>query len=405
MKAAPRCRELKVLPPDVYELVSQLRAPGESPLLPSLAGRLICVAYLKSQRDIAYLALRNIDSARFVDAFLSGHLETNDKHTNAVVFSDLYDYRTDDYVRAVYAFVFDLDNTMSFDEVVALLRTSGLTAIVYSTFSHGKSETLIEVGKYEEWARSVGRPTTAAEESLEVYLAARKKHLANVNSVEAVNGEDGGRYYRISHAPTHSTRAIVFVTDAVEIIGDGGVGLDGFKALYRAVAIRLFGSNALELVDLSCANAGSLFYLPAKPTGQDRGHQIVHLNGQLLDWKPIWNSLRHEIVARRERITVSRATAPPGLDDIKQCLLWIPACDYQTWITVIAAIHNLTDGDDDGYELADWWSQTCPDAYEDDAVEKLWSSYDSTNYSGAKAGMGTLVHLARQHCPGFYISR
>ncbi|MFC1453159.1 AAA family ATPase, partial [Verrucomicrobiota bacterium] len=80
-------------------------------------------------------------------------------------------------------------------------------------------------------------------------------------------------------------------------------------------------------------------------------------------------------------------------DRIRQAVTHIPAHDYQTWVNVGMAIHSW-DATERGLALWDWWSRTCPDKYDEQQLQKKWSSFDADRPGGLT--LATLFENAKR---------
>lgn len=392
VKREPYCKEGS---PDAA-LTEFLRCPPAEPLMPSLDDVTGSVTYLRMKQDRRFSPVRNVNMSAVVNGLCPEFVESDTKGINALIFADMHGDRYDSSAQTGSAFGFDFDNSVRdvAHEIIEPLRRRGLTAIAYHTHSHGKTETLIECEK----VLVDDKPPTV--EQLYESRVVKKDHLNNIrfdisDHERHYVHNDNGHFYRVEHDPVVRFRVIIFLRTPVPI---SLVGLDGWKAMYLRLARKVWGDIP---IDETCKNVGSLFYLPAKPPGVDRGHRIWHLDGQPLAWEPLWSECESEIADRRRRIAERRESMTPADEsDIRTCLESIPAgCDYATWFKVVAAIHHETDGE--GFGLADWWSQGDPQSYDEDALGRLWDSLDSSDYDGEPATMGSLVHLAQKHNPLF----
>lgn len=411
----PHCKEIIRLDDDDAALIAALRDPPPVALLPSLSGLRASICYLMRSRGregSSYLPLRVIDAACAVNTLFAGHLESDDKDRNAVIFADLHEYRLDRCAVSGSAFGFDFDNSI-FDverEVLEPLRAAGLTAAVYHTYSHNKTTTVIDGDKYLSWTRGKDGAIPPTSESAARYLYDRGKVLHSVVcDVSTASAREKHLIkrgdtldLRVEHDPIVSVRVVVFPRESVPISGDNGIGTDGWKEIYKALACHIWGDDALSLVDGACANVSRLHYLPTKPPGSE-AHQIWHLDGTPVDWKPIWDRCRAEIEERRKRIAERREMdLPASAGELETVLNSIPAnCDYATWFRVIAAVHHETQGDGDGFALTHAWSESAPALYDEAALDALWNWLDSSDYGGTPATIGTLIHLARENDPCF----
>jgi uncharacterized protein (DUF927 family) len=66
---------------------------------------------------------------------------------------------------------------------------------------------------------------------------------------------------------------------------------------------------------------------------------------------------------------------PIELEDLKDWLLHLnKKDDYDSWVEIIGAIYNATDGSNEGFDLADEWSKKS-DKYDADSFAKKWLSF------------------------------
>lgn len=415
----PYCKELKRIDAAdaaLYAQFGQPPAPDEATLLPSLRGVKTALNYLKRSRGrdgSSFLAMRDVNAATLVDALFGAHTVSADKDLNAIIAADLKEYRLDRCAASGSAFGFDFDNSVADVErdVIEPLRRAGLTALVYHTHSHAKTHTIIDGDKYLAWSKGKTGALPPTRASVDRFLRDRKKIRHNVRFdvrtglVKRVK-PDGESVLDLhaAHDPVVSARVIVFPAAPVPIQGDDGVGSDGWKEIYKLLARRIWGDDALSLIDKACANVSTLLYLPAKPSA-DSPHQIWYLDGQPLDWRPLWQDCKSEIEERRARIAERREMdLPASASELESVLRSIPAnCGYATWFRVIAAIHHEfgDDPDSEGYALAHRWSESAPALYDEGEIDRLWAWLDSSDYAGTPATMGTLIHLARLHDPLF----
>ncbi len=118
------------------------------------------------------------------------------------------------------------------------------------------------------------------------------------------------------------------------------------------------------------------------------GHQIVTLLGETV--KAMWRDWTGEdlIPERSQRPPHAPDGLTPELALIEDALRHIDPndIDYQTWISVLAALHE-TFGND-ALDVADAWADGKPGE-----VEAKFASFG--HYTGAKAGVGTIFHLAQ----------
>jgi hypothetical protein len=97
--------------------------------------------------------------------------------------------------------------------------------------------------------------------------------------------------------------------------------------------------------------------------------------------------------------TPSRVDLADGdLTRIRDALLsWVPADDRQDWIRIGAALYHATDGSDEGRAVWDEWSATSEKYRGADEIRCTWASFARDDGAGPKTGLGTIIHLVRQH--------
>jgi len=74
----------------------------------------------------------------------------------------------------------------------------------------------------------------------------------------------------------------------------------------------------------------------------------------------------------------------------------IPAdCDREEWLTVLMALHWT--GWERARQLAEWWSQSCPERFNPSDFESVWKSFHQDGQDGKAKTLGSLFHLAKDH--------
>ena len=84
---------------------------------------------------------------------------------------------------------------------------------------------------------------------------------------------------------------------------------------------------------------------------------------------------------------------------LRSALKAIPAFDRDTWLKIGFALHDLAAADPRWPSRPMWdeWSRTCPKKFNEADEDKTWVSFVGRDYSGQRAGIGTIYHLAKQH--------
>lgn len=409
-------KQLEARPPP-QEVLAHIRSITSFPGLPSLSGRNVSVAYFPSRSSTGFVRIRDVPAAGVVANFFSGHIEQKRKDKNAFLVGDCKEARASQNMQSLDAFVIDCDGLISRAALMARIEEKKITAIVYTTYSHGKISTTVRCAEYERFAKINNLPFPPTRESMTAYLRAnRLGHLQNIDF--NLTPETRQKYllvaekslYVVHHDPLDKVRVVFFLKTTLPIVGPKGVGLDGVRATYDQAVKELLGPDALELVDLSFRNPAQLLYLPAKPAGTTVDHQMSFFDGELYDWERRWPEVAEELARRRARTEERRrqfenASYDAKLRQLAECLKHIPADEYNSWIRCLLIIFNETDGSDDGLRLAHEWSASNPEKYDEISVDRRWQSFGSSASSGSRVGLGTLVLLARQNCPEFRLPR
>jgi hypothetical protein len=313
------------------------------------------------------------------------------------------------------ALPFDFDGAISLEALKSKLSEKRFAALLYTTYSHGKTSTTVSVNRYINFAKKHNLRFPPTREAMAIYLEGNGlAHLENI--VFDLSRESAAKhiitasetYYLVLHKPVPKLRVILFLDETMPLVGEEGVGVDGYKSIYEKAACELFGPDALQIIDLSCRNPCQPIYLPAKPLGSTADHQILAFDGPLWDWQPVWREVASDLEERRRKIAKRQRAFDDTPRDLKvrqlaQCLKHVPAEDYDVWIRCLLAIFNESEGSDEGLRLAHEWSATNPDKYDEVAVDRKWGSFSETSGASTRVGLGTLVFLARQYFPEFHL--
>ena len=84
---------------------------------------------------------------------------------------------------------------------------------------------------------------------------------------------------------------------------------------------------------------------------------------------------------------------------LRSALKAIPAFDRDTWLKIGFALHDLAAADPRWPSRPMWdeWSRTYPKKFNEADQDKTWASFAGRDYSGQRAGIATIYHLAKQH--------
>jgi primase-like protein len=324
-----------------------------------------------------------------VEFWLSKHEEREEKSREGIIFAALSQQRKDIFASSTSAAVYDIDDLLTFREVVERRECTGYVGPSWTTHSHGRAISTIDEG-----VCNGARMPRDLDPCTDAQGAAQLPKLRNVRVLDgglAVNGE-----FRFSHDPVQRARSVIFFAEPVLL---SEVGQDGWRAIYSTLGEDIFG----PVFDVSCKNPARIHWAPAHRPGAP--YEIVHHKGVLYDWRPLWDRLRPAVYASREkareRANVTMGETPAELAEIAHCLKSIPPdISRPEWFKCIAAIHHETKGSEQGRELAHEWSAGSPSQYDpDDLDSNIWEYLDPDHEGGPT--MGSLVYWAKEHDPQF----
>jgi AAA domain/Primase C terminal 2 (PriCT-2) len=87
----------------------------------------------------------------------------------------------------------------------------------------------------------------------------------------------------------------------------------------------------------------------------------------------------------------------PDYDLLRSALAVIPESEREEreyWLRMGAAVHNATNGDNEGFEIWDEWSSPCYN-YDARDQERVWNSFG--RYGGKPVGLGTIIHEGKKY--------
>lgn len=182
-------------------------------------------------------------------------------------------------VRANHIVMVDYDTGYSIEEIAAAIRKRGLFALLWTTHSHLKSETLIAEAVLVKWATGSEIDVALAG----AYLAEVKRYkaqiAASISSLERVD-VDGRTKFKVVHAPMPRVRALFVLTEPFEFAKHGTQTerIDEWKERYAGFC------QQLNLPwDRSCCDPSRLMYTPRIANDADeRQHAYMILPGRTL---------------------------------------------------------------------------------------------------------------------------
>lgn len=386
-------------------LIEPLRHPSpvaREALGGSIAGRPFTACHV-SDRYGDFSPLRDITIGGFCDYFLLEHCEQRSKEESGTIYADVHGQRKDRCALSVSALVFDIDGAKSYDAIRAQRERAGHAGASWTTFGSGQTITHISASTAIDWRcgkQPIDPRTAFTQQQIHDYCHENESlsHLTNVRLGNDGTWKviDGKHVLTIEHDLVEKVRDLFFI----EPISLAETGIDGFKALYRAVGNSLYGEG---VYDPSCCNPSRIFWNPAHPMGAD--WELDLYGGTLYPWRDTWDQLKVDVDKRRldnEGRAEQRLRAPaPDLVQIAHALDSIPASvGRKDWFACIGAIFHETNGNEQGRQLAHDWSARDQRQYDpEDLDNNVWRWFEHA--SGTKYTMGTLIFLARKHDANF----
>ncbi|WP_282169071.1 phage/plasmid primase, P4 family [Ruegeria atlantica] len=290
--------------------------------------------------------------------------------------------------------VFDCDAGTPIEDIRTRLYCLGYACLVVSTHNHGKTATWVKRKRLEHWSeRNPGAP-----------IADFLIHKGYVESVAraatSVEGNDlasllaeAGETVSIRHGACQRFRLVLFLEKPWRSADypDRKRAVEAYKAAYRKMAREL----AIPIDDSAC-DVARLFF----DARHDKGAPYIgeFIAGQAVD---PWPAKHKEI---EELVYVEADTAghwPVDLteSELERLVGFINNDDRfddrNTWCAIGAAIRNASGASETGRRLFHEFSKSWSGGYDEPETERVWQSL-VTRPNGRSAGIGTLVHYARQ---------
>lgn len=207
------------------------------------------------------------------------------------------DKRTKAAVKSISVLVYDVDSGQPVEEVREKINEAGVTAFIYSSFSHLTTKTLVHTGQYHDWAKKSGESQNATPESMLAFLSETKykrflsKNPVYDNSLEnadkAIIQNDAGMFYVVTHDPIEKYRVVIPLKDPIVLLELSPVmklADPAYVSIYHGIGQTL----GIEY-DHACSDISRLYYLPRSPEGVPFFAEALNSddleNANLLDWK------------------------------------------------------------------------------------------------------------------------
>ncbi|WP_273283217.1 primase-helicase family protein [Pseudooceanicola atlanticus] len=209
---------------------------------------------------------------------LTRHPEAKSKEGSSIVLADALDgARTDSAIQTMYAVGLDIDSGAKLKDVLDKLEELGLFAIVYTSFSHGKSELVL---KHDDIMRKLKLDDSPTRPQIQEYLREHHKDRFDasfINSIEIIETrkqtKDGLRTV-LKTEPLDKFRVILPLWEPVEL-ADLAPTVNQWKDVWAdavtGVAVNMLGVN----FDSTSCDVNRLFYTPRHPEGADWYSAVV----------------------------------------------------------------------------------------------------------------------------------
>ncbi|WP_170578438.1 phage/plasmid primase, P4 family [Ruegeria arenilitoris] len=290
--------------------------------------------------------------------------------------------------------VFDCDAGTPIEEIRARLYGLGYACLVISTYNHGKTATSVKRKRLEHWS----------ERNPEASIADFLIHKGYIESVAyAATGmerndlacllAETGETVSIRHGACQRFRLVLFLEKpwCRADYRDRKSAVEAYKTAYKNVAREL----AIPIDDSAC-DVARLFF----DARHDEGAPYVaeFMAGRAVDpWPDKPEEYEDLVCAAAETASFrSEDLTDPELER----LVGFIANDHRfddrnAWCGIGAAIRNASGASETGRRLFHTFSKSWSGGYDEGETERVWDSL-VTRPNGRSAGIGTLVHYARQ---------
>jgi hypothetical protein len=181
-------------------------------------------------------------------------------------------------VKRNYVMLLDVENGITVDEVLARVQDHGITAAIYTTYSHMKAETEVAEQALVNFRRKTSDVPSDDMGAVKKYLSLEKGWRdAFVDTVSDCVREfrEGGVKYVVKHSPMERMRVVIPLDTPYDFMA-GTSQADQIKqwsALYRATCVYLDIP-----FDPSCTDPSRLMYFPRVPDAAALANFRHHLH-------------------------------------------------------------------------------------------------------------------------------
>jgi len=220
---------------------------------------------------------------------LTNHPEAKTKEGAALVFAEALDgARKDSAIKTMFSIGLDIDSGAALDDVIEKLVELKLFAIVYTSFSHGK--TVIEL-KHDDVIRKLKLSETPNRTQVQEYLRNHHKDRYDAAFIDGIKLIDprkqtaDGLRIVVETPALDKFRVIIPLAEPVEL-SDLAPTVSQWKTVWEnavcGVAVNMLGVN----FDASSCDVNRLFFTPRHPVGNEDWYACV-VQGKPLSFSEI----------------------------------------------------------------------------------------------------------------------
>ncbi len=176
--------------------------------------------------------------------------------------------------------ILDYDSGHDINEFVREIEKKGLAAILWTTHSHGVTETRVAKKSIVNLYSDDG---TYNLNSIKEYFREQKgwnSTILDSLSIPATSLKKSSEYLIINHKPIPKFRVMFFLKDRF-LFDDENVDRNAQLNLWKNY-YQSFAKSFSIPFDTSCSDASRMMYTPRMPDGA-KGHQIIYIGGNTLD--------------------------------------------------------------------------------------------------------------------------
>ena len=180
-------------------------------------------------------------------------------------------------VRHNYVMLLDIENGITVDEVLERITKHGITAVVYTTYSHMKSETEIAEQALVNFRKRTADVPADDLGAIKKYLTLEKGWRdVFVDTITHFQRDfrEGGIKYVVAHAPMERMRVVIPLNEPYDFAAGNSHAeqIKDWSALYRATCVYLDIP-----FDPSCVDPSRLMYFPRVPNAEALANFRHHL--------------------------------------------------------------------------------------------------------------------------------